>query len=330
MAGEDDLVTFGRNLFDSLGQHCECCPYFGEQLQGLSGGRPSSVPTKKRKTLHISGPQDVSSNSSQGEIPKRARAKRPRKNAAADWFLENAPKATEWRKRQTELGLNTAEQYEQVIRAFTDRTNVLVEREPCQEDEHQIIDSAKRFPLFTRDFLTNAKLEKSFASFQVLILLSYCEVLRKRSVPQETLESIVQHISPREVDRRSLLKSALWVNGVIVALASHGWTIYRATELFFISVFSKLCTCETELIPLSDALSITSLIHIHNHENSQLILENLKEDKFVKHDYSDCLKPEYSIPGLIASLLNASTRNANQISYGFPIRWVKAMLTREY
>ncbi len=77
--------------------------------------------------------------------------------------------------------------------------------------------------------------QKSFATFQALILLSYCEVLRKRGVLQETLDPIIQHIGGRQCDRRRLLNSALWINGVIVALVSHGWTIYRATELFFIA-----------------------------------------------------------------------------------------------
>ena len=166
----------------------------------------------------------------------------------------------------------------------------------------------------------NAKLQKAFATFQALILLSYCEVLRKRDVPQDTLDTIIQHISGRERDRRTLLDSALWLNGVIVALVSHGWTIYRATELFFIGVFSKFFTCEVELIYVSDAISITYLTRIHNSRNSQLILQHLKTDEFVKHDYSDCLRPEYTIPGLIASLLDASNITAKKPSYGCPVR----------
>ena len=66
MAADDDLVTVRKSLFNCLRQHCECCPYFGEQLQSLSderavvipGGRPSSEPSKKRKILHGSVVQD--------------------------------------------------------------------------------------------------------------------------------------------------------------------------------------------------------------------------------------------------------------------------------
>jgi hypothetical protein len=271
MAVDDDFVIVQKSLFDCLRQHCECCPNFAKQLQDLSDGRmvviprgyPSGEPySKKRKILHrseLSQPEpqqpsqrsqepgsqlpSQSSNTSRGKNPKRAGVKGPRKNEAADWFLRNAPKATGWRKRQTELELNTVEQYEEVIRAFTARTNIIPKREPYQGDGHsenELVNLAERFALLTKDSLRNAKLQRSFATFQALILLSYCEVLRKRGVPYETVDQIIQHIAGREFDRRRLLDSAPWVNGVIVNLVSHGWTIYRATELFFLGVFSKL------------------------------------------------------------------------------------------
>ncbi len=224
--------------------------------------------------------------------------------------------------RDRELGLDTVEHYEKAIRAFTHRTNIIVKRELYQGDghsEHELIDLAERFALLTRDSLANAKLQRSFATFQVLILLSYCEVLRKRGLPYETIDRIIQHVAGQESVRRRLLGSALWINGIIVDLVSHGWTVYRATELFFIGMFSNLHTYGVELTPFSDALSLTYLTHIHNNENSQSILEYLKRDEFVKHDYSDCLRPEYTIPGLIASLLDGCNITANKPSYGFPV-----------
>jgi len=76
-------------------------------------------------------------------------------------------------------------------------------------------------------------------------------------------------------------------------------------------------TCAVELISFLDALSLTNLTYIHNNENLQLILKHLKIDEFVKHNYGDCLRPEYTIPGLIASLLDACNITANKLSYGF-------------
>ena len=334
---------FDKQLQDLSDAHTAFTPY----------GRPSGEPSKKRKTLHglkASQPSHSSqqpepqlpsrpsqqpepqlpsrpsqepesqlpfgsSNTSKVKKPKRANTKGPRKNKAAGWFLRNIPKATEWRKRQTELKLYTVEQYEQTIRAFTDRTNIIVEREPYRGDglsEHEFVALAESFALLTSNSLTNAKLQRSFATFQALILLSYCQVLRKRGVSYETVDRIIENVTGREYDRRRLLDSAVWINGVIVKLVSLGWTIYRATELFFIGVFSKLPACEDELTSFLDALSITYLTQIPTDENSRSILEYLETDEFVKYHYSDCLRPEYTIPGLIASLLDTCKKNGQQ------------------
>jgi len=77
------------------------------------------------------------------------------------------------------LELNTVEQYEEIIRALTGSTNVIVNTEGDGHLEDELIDLAKRFALLTRDFRRNTKLQRSFDNFQALILLSYCGVLRK-------------------------------------------------------------------------------------------------------------------------------------------------------
>lgn len=221
MAVDDAWVTVKKSHFDRLREHCERCPDFHEQLHAVVISLPSSSgkPFKKRKILHGLGSQEASRpshssqqpepqspshpsresrsqlsarslNAPQCQNPKGPRAKRPqkrlqqkpRKIEAVNWFLQDAPKATEWRQRQIELDLNTAEQYKQTIRAFIDSTNVLVIREPYQSREHlehELVDLAKRFALLTKASLTNAKRQRLFATFQALILLSYCEVLRK-------------------------------------------------------------------------------------------------------------------------------------------------------
>lgn len=333
------FVIVQKSLFDRLQQHCEHCPDFVEQLQDLSHGRVAVVPrgrpsgesSKKRKTLHgsesrrpepeLPGSQQKTQSpyASQSKALKRARGKgsqtRPRKYEAAQWFLQNTPKATEWRKKQTERELSTVEQYEEAIRAFTDRTNVVLKREPREGDgqsDNELVAVAKRLALITQSSLANAKLQRSFASFQVLILLSYCGFLRKKDIPYDTIDKIIQQVTDApEYDRRRLLQSALWINGLIVDLVRNGWTIYRATELFFLGIHFMHLTCEAELTPFSDALSTTYLIHIRGDENLQSILGHFRTEEFVTHDYSDCLSPEYTIPGLIASLLHPNSITAN-------------------
>ena len=341
------VLALASSYFDTMfrSEFSEGCA--NEQLAELSDEhtiatthqRSSDEPRRKRKTLYGSESQEVlqparSSQQSELQLPsqpsytsckktKGAHAggtqKRPRKDEAADWFLRNAPKATEWRKRQTELELDTVEQYEQAIRAFTSRTNLIIKRGPYHGDghsEHELVDLAEKFALLTRDSLANARLQKSFATFQALILLSYCEVLRKRGIPYTSLDRIVQKIALSDTDRNSLLGSGPWIHSIIVNLVNNGWTIFRATELFFISICSKIPACDVGLIPVLDALSLTYLTNIHNNENSRYILEHLKTNEFVKHDYSDCLRPEYTFPGLIASLLDACNNAVNRIPYG--------------
>lgn len=54
-----------------------------------------------------------------------------------------------------------------------------------------------------------------------------------------------------------------------------------------------------------DAISLTSLVHIRNDDNLAYILEQLGNDDYLKHNFGDCLGPQFSIPGLIEVLLNA-------------------------
>jgi len=283
---------------------------------------PSGEPSKKRKYVHESSSQEVSqpshspqqpepqwpsqssqepgsqlssrsSNISQCKNPENPDAnglrkrpqRKPRKIEAVDWFLRNVPPATEWRKRQIELELNTVEQYEETIRAFTDRSDAPVTRKPYQREkhsEHELIALAERFALLTKASLTNAKRQRSFPTFQALILLSYCEVLRKRDVSYETVDRIIEHIAG-ERDRRRLLHSARWINGVIVDLVSHGWTIYRATELFFIGMFFEppLATLNSHLfqtryhLPTSPISTITKTYNQSSNISRQMSLRNM-------------------------------------------------------
>ena len=111
---------------------------------------------------------------------------------------------------------------------------------------YELVQLTKRFVLFIKTFFTNVKHQKSFVRFQALILLSYCEVLRKRDVFYKTVDRIIEHIF-EERDRRKLFSSARWINDVIVDLISHDWTIYRITELFFIDVFLEIL-CNVTMI----------------------------------------------------------------------------------
>ena len=65
--------------------------------------------------------------------------------------------------------------------------------------------------------------------------------------------------------------------------------IYQVIELFFINIYFKLFTYKVKLISFLNMLSLINLIYIYINKNLQLILKYFKINKFIKHDYSDCL-----------------------------------------
>lgn len=62
-----------------------------------------------------------------------------------------------------------------------------------------------------------------------------------------------------------------------------------------------------------DPLSPTYLLSI-DEEGFQRILKTLTKDEYVKHDFSDCLRPEYTIPGLITHMVHMANA-ATALSY---------------
>jgi hypothetical protein len=75
-------------------------------------------------------------------------------------------------------------------------------------------------------------------------------------------------------------------------------------------MLSKLLICEG-IMSFPDALSPTYLSRIRNEADVWSIVEHFKRDELVNHDYSDCLGPKYTIPGLIASLRDEHQKSGN-------------------
>lgn len=229
-----DFVLVQRSLFDHLRQHCENCHDFDGSLEDLLDGRVVLIPSTRGDST------SSTQKSSPVTGPPKAKKKRLRAaEAALRPFLQKAPKASEWRTRQIELDLKTVEQYESVIRAFGNVADI--RREASYEDansEDELVHLAERLALLTKRSLANAELQRSFALFQALILLSYCQVLNKRHVPFHEIDRVIGHIATNEKDRKKILSGASWINDIINKLVDNGWTIYRATELFFMSASS--------------------------------------------------------------------------------------------
>ena len=208
--------------------------------------------------------------------------KRPRWKQATDSFLRNVPKPSAWRQQQVEAGLKSVEDYEKIIKAFLNFTNADVKR------------GSNQTPLF---------------KFKAFLLLSFCRVLEQSRTSTSSIDQIVRCIiNASENQRLRVLRGAFWVNSLISELTKRGWNIYRATELFFISMSTNFLRCKPKLMQFLDPLSLSALGFIRNDESLRLILKHFGTEEFVNHDFNDCLEPRYSIPGLVAYLASSSAR----------------------
>lgn len=219
MATRTGFVTVQASLFDSMRQHCHSCQSFTLSIVDLPDGRVATATSKQRK-MH-------------GET---------RKSRILDHFMSHIPIGEKWRARQRELGLETVEDYEYVVQSLACRSGVSLtstHRGLNKEVESPlIVVIGRKLANLTKAALKNLQLQKSFAYFQFLLLLSYCEFLLKEGISNTVVDEIIKSITDvRQRDREELLKAVPWIHKLINALVSQGWTVFRATELFFLSKF---------------------------------------------------------------------------------------------
>jgi hypothetical protein len=157
-------------------------------------------------------------------------------------FLSGVPVPAKWRKKQIELGLDTIEQYKKAIQGFISciQANIIAHLENklagCSHDSKGLL-----VALAMDRLLDNKKLLKALLYFQALLMSSCCAVLQAKDILYENLDLIMQRCTSMiETDCRRLPAYAVTINRLINKLMIHGWSIYQATELFLISMFSKL------------------------------------------------------------------------------------------
>ena len=194
-------------------------PAFSGQWQALSDER-LVPPSKKRKGPFGSEYQELQLPHQSQEPPEPSWSQKPgiqkrsRWKEATDNFLRNVPTPSAWRQKQIEVGLKSVEDYKKVIQAFSSYTNVDIERQSTQ---------------------------RALSKFRAFLLLSFYEVLKQSESSARIIDQIKQCIPNASEDQcLRQQRSALWINNLINELAKRGWNIYRATELFFISISTKL------------------------------------------------------------------------------------------
>ncbi len=246
MTANSEFVTVRKSCLDLLWQHCHNCPNFGDQKRAFLQKCHTEIPyappreepaSKRRKTLpdlRAAEPTEPLNSSRKG---------RKKKDRARDSFLRNTPKASQWHRRQIEIA-GAASKYEAAIQSLTGGADFNAFEKPAEEDpnsENGLVVIGVKLALLANSALENVALQKSVSYFQALLFLSYCGILEKRGFSYETVDRLTEHVSCfRELDRRRLRSQALRVNLLIHELVIGGWTIYRATELFFISTLCSI------------------------------------------------------------------------------------------
>jgi hypothetical protein len=143
-----------------------------EELLTQSGAEPS------RTELSTQSPN------SNGRSPaSSSRGKRSPQREAVNRFIKNAPRGAKWRQKQIQLGLGTAEEYENVTKKFIHRENVGSKSSyGLSGTDNDLFTVGVGLATLTNTSLANINLQRSFAYFQVLVLFSYCEYLRRKGV----------------------------------------------------------------------------------------------------------------------------------------------------
>jgi len=165
-----------------------------------------------------------------------------------DNFNRKVPHVDLWSKAQRKLA-ESARDYEDIIEAFVSKSCVIIKNQLNTPEGHSkdpLLLVGETLASLVHKSIQKSHLQKSFANFQVLIFLSYCEFLSQTGAADEIIDYIVQRVAKLGKNERSLRRGSRLINECIVSLVRNGWTIYRATELFFIGISALLSAkCET-------------------------------------------------------------------------------------
>ncbi|KAH5620229.1 hypothetical protein HBI51_251440 [Parastagonospora nodorum] len=208
------------------------------------------------------------------------------------------PSPREWYKVQTAVVTNRTI-YKRIVGALTD---VKRDRSVQAEVKNELLKVGLDLALLTKNIPRDLTRVREFAVFQCI---SYCVYLERKGFSYRDVHTVLQAFLKFDENKRNrLLKRVGIVNAVIAEIARlERWNVFRATEwllIYQITINTLIGTLEKDLREIPSRLS---------------------KDK---HDFSDCLKPSYTIPGLIkhhldqAGLQEVDTVEtiANLLDYG--------------
>lgn len=150
--------------------------------------------------------------------------------------------------RQAQLAVARDEHsYARNVRSFITTSHTTNEDSKSQRRSaygDSLLQIGSDYGMLTQRSLGFTEAQKQFSSFQLLLWMSYIAFLEFRGCPSEEIESIVQSFSSFDQKRRRrLVPRARKINSVICNIVHVcGWSIARATEVFYLCRSSETLT----------------------------------------------------------------------------------------
>ncbi|KAK5741122.1 hypothetical protein LTS12_024703 [Elasticomyces elasticus] len=157
------------------------------------------------------------------------------------WLSGQAPKAEDWSSRQKKFDLLDSERYKEQIKSLIDRDTGSIHATGRRQGEsfQSLLQLARQYATATGKRWEGLKQEEAWTHFQQLILFSICLILRVHGSPASEVDDLIWWTSEMESKRKAILRGTKWVHEAIAELVKRGWTPFRATELFLITVIQE-------------------------------------------------------------------------------------------
>ena len=168
----------------------------------------------------------------------RTKRKRDESNPGLTLLLSNVPSPLDWASKQRKLGLVDSNAYTRGIELLrgTQPTNA------TSGGEHTVLTISQvtqKCAIRAEKFGNDAQLLTCCAKFQALLVFSLCLVLLATGESPDVVDSIISWARADRARRNALLNGTRWVHEAIGELVRCGWSVSRATELFFLGSTSS-------------------------------------------------------------------------------------------
>jgi hypothetical protein len=218
------------------------------------------------------------------------------------WYSSKIPKAEQWSGQQKALQLHDANAYENHVRGLArcDIEHKQTTQQHTSESPRNLVTLARSYAGSTEESWVHLKQLKLLLSFRRLMFFSICLVLSEHGSSESVLEALMWWTRRDEKKRISILKGTKWVHQTIVSLVERGWSISRATELFFLGktliyayLYLQNLTCGS--VPLSNE----RLIQLASKPTSDFVEKIEDPDNISRKPF---LTPNFTFPTLIKEL----------------------------